>query len=313
MNLNNDNHGGSVIECFTTGYLDGSRHMPMAYNADEDKITGIPDKPTLLSVCFEPTNRCPGRCPYCLIERHQQDHSTSDLTQLLSELIATGTMRIGFGGGEPMLRADIFELGQLVRREFRGSLLRTSGMFPMDSSAATSFDWIDVSFDSCRREIFERCRPGVPYDVLTANIEQLAGSTRLRASILITSINYNDVLDTVRWLSDVGVRAVRLQRLVRRGRAVRNWLDLAVPDREVEQRIRQAVALGEELKTKVFELKSIGKTTLAIVKADGSIYAATPGGLRQMGSAFSTADREDLAVMLADAQMNTYLEFADGQ
>ena len=182
--------------------------MAVRYVANDDRIAGRPDGPTLLSVCFEPTNRCPGRCPYCLIEGHQRDAPKSDLNRILSELMDSGTMRFGFGGGEPMLRPDIFELGDFVRSRGRGALLRTSGMLPIDPATADAFDWIDISFDSYRRDVFELCRPGVSYDTITSNISRLAPAVRLRASILITSINVRDVLDTVRWLSEAGVRAV---------------------------------------------------------------------------------------------------------
>ena len=85
-----------------------------------------------------------------------------------------------------------------------------------------------------------------------------------------------------------------------------------VPELVARERVAEAVTLGTELKTQVFELKSIGRTTLAIVKADGRIYAGDPEGLQFMGSVFSPTDRQALAVTLTDAQMSTYLEIADG-
>lgn len=282
----------------------------LEYIAHLNKVHGAPREPTILSACFEPTNRCPGRCPYCLIEKHRKDTETGQLIQVLQELISHGVKRIGFGGGEPLLRSDIFELGSMVRREKAGALLRTSGMFKMDGSrVASSFDWIDLSFDSYDPKIFQICRPGVPYEVLVDNIQRLAGITRLRASILVTSVNVNTVSDTVRWLADTEVKVVRLQRLVRRGRAIKNWSNLAVTEVQFDHALSEALAAGEAFGIQVAELKSVSNSTLAIVKSDGSIFEGDPTGIRYRGSVYSKDNLYDLARRLRGPQEAVYLEY----
>jgi molybdenum cofactor biosynthesis enzyme MoaA len=286
--------------------------VDLAYIPERDVIVGAPESPRLLSVCFEPTNRCAGRCPYCLIEGHQKDAPKHELERVLATLLDSGTMRIGFGGGEPLVRGDIYDLGELVRAQAAGSLLRTSAMYRIEPARAmAAFDWIDISFDSLDPEIFQRCRPGVPYDVITSNIISLSQRTRVRASILITAINFDDVLRTISWLAEWGVRAVRMQRLVARGRAKRHWSKLTVPDAVVEERMADAIAHGLAIGVEIFELKSINSTTLAIVKGDGSLYSATPTGLCPAGSIYCAGHRRQLATKLGDAQTGIYLETDD--
>jgi MoaA/NifB/PqqE/SkfB family radical SAM enzyme len=286
--------------------------VSLTYIPERDSIVGVPEDPRLLSVCFEPTNRCAGRCPYCLIEGHQRDAPTEGLVRAIATLLDSGTMRIGFGGGEPLVRNDIYQLGEMVRARNAGSLLRTSAMYWIDAArAATAFDWIDISFDSLNPDVFRRCRPGVPYEIITGNIINLSPRTRVRASILVTAINFDDVLETISWLADAGVRAVRMQTLVARGRARRLWSELTIPDGIVAARITDAMEHGRTIGLEVFELKSINSTTLAIVKADGSLYSATPNGLRPAGSIYSAEERQALAVKLENAQRGIYLELDD--
>jgi hypothetical protein len=58
----------------------------------------------VLSVCFEPTNQCPGKFPYCLIEKHDDDQTAEVLRLVIDRLLDHGTLRVGFGGGEPLVR-----------------------------------------------------------------------------------------------------------------------------------------------------------------------------------------------------------------
>lgn len=61
------------------------------------------------------TNRCNNRCRYCHFDRMsgKDEWSTESLLKVLEEMKNTGTRRVQFTGGEPMLRAD---LGIILRR-----------------------------------------------------------------------------------------------------------------------------------------------------------------------------------------------------
>lgn len=281
------------------------------YLPDRDRVSlVINGRPRIISVCFEPTNRCPGRCPYCLIEDHDGDFSFGILRSTLDALMKHGTMRYGFGGGEPLLRSDIYELGRYVRQRGMGSLLRTSGMFPMVPSASSeAFDWIDLSFDSVDPETFRRCRPGVPYEVLVSNLKVLvAAGMRVRVSVLITSRNLRTVDQTVWWLASEGVRDVRLQRLVSRGRARTTWRSLHVPVAIEDDTIARMVALGNELDVDVRELRTISNTTLCVVKGDGDLFSGEPDGITYRGSVFRNEQLHEIAESLFAAQVAAYVD-----
>jgi sulfatase maturation enzyme AslB (radical SAM superfamily) len=279
------------------------------YVASHDRIVlGEHPRPRLLSVCFEPTNQCPGKCPYCLIEEHNPDKPTATLRRVLDVLLDHGTMRFGFGGGEPLLRADVLELGSYVRQRRAGTLLRTSGMFPMvPSEVCAAFDWVDLSFDSVDPDVFRRCRPGVPYEVLVANLLRLVrAAVRVRVSLLITARNLRTVESTVRWLSDTGIQHIRLQRLVRRGQAKVTWRSLAPATEAVSSVVDNMIDLGRELGVDIKELRTISTTTLCIVKSDGKFYSGEPDGIVRRGSVFEPTDLAKIATQLFDAQSRAY-------
>ncbi|MEV6505536.1 radical SAM protein [Streptomyces sp. NPDC051642] len=276
---------------------------------DLDRIeVAYPDTPRILSICFEPTNQCPGRCPYCLIEDHDGDHPTTTLRLVIDRMLSLGTVRFGFGGGEPLIRGDVFQLGAQVRERGGGALLRTSGMFRLEVQETNdSFDWVDLSLDSSDRDVFRRCRPGVPFEVLTDNIDRLAdGAVRTRVSILLTSRNVRTVEQTVTWLAEHGVTDVRLQRLVPRGKARVTWNKLKLPGAVEDNVMDEMSHLGRVLGIRVRELRTVSEATLCIVKGDGALYSGEPTGIRHRGSVFRDADVTTVADLLFDAQMKAY-------
>ncbi|MEU4762327.1 radical SAM protein [Actinosynnema sp. NPDC023794] len=282
-----------------------------AYVANRDRVVlGGGSRPRVLSVCFEPTNKCPGKCPYCLIEDHDQDWPTEVLRSVLAALLRHGTMRFGFGGGEPLLRPDLNELASYVRRHGGGTLLRTSGMFPMVAAETReAFDWVDLSFDTVDPDVFRKCRPGVPYEVLVENLGNLVRSAcRVRVSVLITSRNLPSVERTVRYLADVGVRHVRLQRLVRRGQAKTTWRSLVVEPQVVDEVMAETIGLSGELGIDIRELRTVANTTLCIVKGDGRFYSGEPDGITRRGSVFNVAELQGVAERLFEAQADAYAD-----
>lgn len=62
----------------------------------------------LLSTSFVVTNRCNSRCNYCNSYNIKSDEmDTRDVFRMIDEFSALGIKRMGFTGGEPLLREDI--------------------------------------------------------------------------------------------------------------------------------------------------------------------------------------------------------------
>lgn len=64
-----------------------------------------------LNVMLSVTNRCTSHCRYCNIPlRKQREMTTDEMFSLIDQLREMGNTRIGFWGGEPLVREDIAEL-----------------------------------------------------------------------------------------------------------------------------------------------------------------------------------------------------------
>ena len=61
-----------------------------------------------LIIAWSVTNRCNFKCSYCNVWKHKNEElKTKDVLRIINETSRLGTERIGFSGGEPLLRDDI--------------------------------------------------------------------------------------------------------------------------------------------------------------------------------------------------------------
>lgn len=256
------------------------------YVAEIDKVIGREGRRNcILSVCVEPTNRCPGRCPYCLIENHKQDPSTEDILGYLRILSERGVERISWGGGEPLLRKDIYHLGRETKDLKMGSLLRTSGVFPVDLLACRkSFDWVDLSLDSINEQIFSLARPGIQFDSVKNNIKALSQShIRLRVNVLLTKLNSQTMYDTIDWIVASGVQHLRFLPLVKRGRAIKNWNELYLHAECTERMMADCLKYAARVGLSASRLETLSRTVLVILKPDGQVCTGDPTGQKHIG------------------------------
>ena len=79
--------------------------IKMGLGALKHKLTG---KRIPMNVMFSLTNRCTSRCAYCQkSDRKQDELATAEVLQAIEDMYKAGTRRIGFWGGEPLMRKDI--------------------------------------------------------------------------------------------------------------------------------------------------------------------------------------------------------------
>jgi len=73
-------------------------------------------KRTPLSVTIHLNDRCNYSCSYCSIwKKHRKELTTAQVFSLLDGLKKLGTQRVGFTGGEPLLRKDICDIIRVLR------------------------------------------------------------------------------------------------------------------------------------------------------------------------------------------------------
>jgi len=154
-----------------------------------------------ISVMAELTYRCVHRCRHCYTGGGDTRHDAADelatavWLDVFDQLAAAGTLFLTLSGGEPLLRADFWELlDGAIRRGFHTRVF-TSG-YTLDASAATRLAasgaaGVDISFYSSDPAVFDAVTrvPG-SFALVMAAIEELAAAglpPRLKTPVMRTN------------------------------------------------------------------------------------------------------------------------------
>jgi radical SAM protein with 4Fe4S-binding SPASM domain len=175
-----------------------------------------------LQVLFELTGRCHLDCVHCYLPERRAETgelSLAEITRILGELRAAGTLFVTFTGGEPFLRPDLLEILAAARREHLAVRLYTSGMHLGRAEAAAlaglKLVAVELSAYGATAAVHDR-------------VTRRPGSLRrtLRAAVLLRRAGVNVVLKSPA-LASAGEAYLELPALARRlGAGVR--LDPAI-------------------------------------------------------------------------------------
>ena len=165
-------------------------------------------------VAWEVTAACNLSCPHCRVEgRRSGDGGDGELSEaegakLIEQLAAAGVSSLILTGGEPLLRADVFDLARAGCRAGLRVLLATNGLplsrgraaealasgvarisVSLDGATAPSHDRLrgDGAFDGALAGIGAARAAGLPVQVGTtvmrANLAELAATNELAARL----------------------------------------------------------------------------------------------------------------------------------
>lgn len=266
------------------------------------------EKGRLISVCLELTDKCKVGCPYCLLEEKVEEISKEQILDIVKTLEKYGVSRFTVGGGEPLDIPYVYEVGGFIKNRGHKVLLRTSGCNHMDCEVVRkSFDLVDISIDSCKKDILRLCKPNINADIVFDNIKRFSvNEIDFRCNILITMYNYNNVIPTIKYLAQNGVRNIRIQKLVPRGRAKEIFTDINVSDNMYNGIMKKIFIICEKLKINVEEVKSVNSQTLCIIKPNGELYVGTPTGISRVGDVFNTDNLNKASEMVYNNQREIY-------
>jgi MoaA/NifB/PqqE/SkfB family radical SAM enzyme len=158
-------------------------------------------RPVPLVASIELTRRCNLRCTYCGAgEAEESELDAADWARIIDDLAASGTLRVSFSGGEPLLHPALPELVELCARLGMGVQVNTNGTLPESlepllprlSSVVVSLDGTEAVNDAVRgKGVFGRAgeslertrRRGVPRRISavlsTAALPELPGFLEL--------------------------------------------------------------------------------------------------------------------------------------
>lgn len=132
------------------------------------------------------TYRCNYNCVMCdmpqkcvdQVRAGEQELGTERFRQIIGEFARLGVPGLGFTGGEPMLRPDIYELLACNRQHHMITHLNTNGYFIDDETAGRLIDIgvesVNISLDGAKPETHDRIRNySGAFERATAAVERL--------------------------------------------------------------------------------------------------------------------------------------------
>jgi len=111
-------------------------------------LANVSDKKTPINVKYRITNKCNSHCAYCLYDKEDRDLDTDDVLSVIRQMIKAGTQRIGFAGGEALLRKDFGQVVNLCAQHGLYTTLISNGyLVPRNVEILKKINCLILSFD----------------------------------------------------------------------------------------------------------------------------------------------------------------------
>ena len=168
------------------------------------------------------TNRCPAGCPGCYTSAvpDESDAPTDAWKDALSALADAGVFHVALGGGESMLRTDLFELAEHARHVGLTPNLTTSGlgMTPELAERCRIFGQVNVSLDGLGAAyIASRGYDGEHHALRALKLLANAG-VPTGINLVLSSVTWDGLARTTRVARDAGANEVEILRFKPTGR-----------------------------------------------------------------------------------------------
>jgi radical SAM protein with 4Fe4S-binding SPASM domain len=183
-----------------------------------------------LTVHLEVSNTCNLSCKHCfaynsISSKIENSLTLSEIEVLFQSLRALGSFRVGLTGGEPLLRADLFEIINLAHKYELSPCLTTNGLLITEEIARklkrSQLKWLNVSFEGSTREQHEFIRGENTFDPLLARVALLKkNNVRFSLAFTIDSNNFHQTQECVKLARCVGAEAAVFRPLYPVGEAL---------------------------------------------------------------------------------------------
>lgn len=184
-----------------------------------------------LKISLNITKKCNLKCKHCLTDAGNFDSNeltTAELFGLIDQMREAGSFFITIGGGEPLLRDDLFEVIKYARENFIAVSIVTSGLLIDEANAkkldAFKLDTITVSLDGLEKN-HDQIRGVGNFRKTIDKIKILrknCKTAKLAARITINSLNINEYKELIGLAEDLSLDLMRFTPLLLLGRAKEN-------------------------------------------------------------------------------------------
>lgn len=160
---------------------------------DEFRPRTLSRAPANISIAL--TGRCNLRCGHCFVARVDCDLRYERLLEWLRELDDNGCLGVGFGGGEPLLYPQVFDLCAFVHKETgMACTMTTNGVLLNDaaiSRLSSTLDFCRISMDG-----IGKTHEGVrkySFDKLRSAVQCAAKQMKIGINYLVNDVTIGDL------------------------------------------------------------------------------------------------------------------------
>ena len=183
-------------------------------------------------VFLDITNKCNIKCRHCFTNSNNiyntKELNTSDVKKIIDELVELKISRLALGGGEPLVRSDIYELIHYANNRDIRIHISSNGLLLTEANVKKlkecGLDSIQISIDSSNaiQHDYLRCSPGLFDKCLKAIDFIKKHEIKLLVSTTITKLNIDELEDIAKMIKSKGVKLHRFIRFVPVGRGNTN-------------------------------------------------------------------------------------------
>ena len=167
------------------------------------------------------TGACNLRCKHCFMSAPEARHghpSTETLLNVVEQLAECGVFSVGLTGGEPLIRPDFWQIvDALLAKGIDINGIYTNGLlvnetFVREYKKRNLHAGVQMSYDGIGMHDWLRGTEGAETAVRKAFILLHQNGIRADAAMCLHRKNVQTIRETVRWLSENGVRALKVNR-----------------------------------------------------------------------------------------------------
>ena len=232
---------------------------------------------------FDITDKCNLKCIHCYSSEQNKELGTNDVYHILNMLYKSGVGVIDFGGGEPLLRKDIFDLISYSKNLGLYTSISTNGILLDDDCVKhlkiLSIDHVCISLDSAKPEIHDyiRNKEGTYNKTIRGIKNCVSAGIDTQISTVFMKSNINELYDIYHLLESLSVtgwyiydfvpagRGKELQKEVldpkQRGELFARLQDLAVSSKISLKPYPYSITINSACKTDTYFYKKYGKLT----------------------------------------------------
>ena len=276
----------------------------------EDHSTDVPSQPgsssfieyftAPLSVIFELTHRCNLECPHCLVSAGAPENNEltlDEIKDILDQLKNMKVFTVNFGGGEPLLRKDIFEILQHASDLHMGIVISTNGYLVNEDvidrleninafSVQISVDGLESTHDAFRgkKGSFRKA-----VDALKAFADRGYFTTM---STMILKDNKDQMEELIQLCQAIGVTSFKLSSFMPAGRGQESSYDYSLTRDELKVFAGQMNEIKERYSDSVYIDDKATYSFLEEIENDSS----DPGDARMAHRIGCSAGRSSLVI-----------------